>query len=70
MFLVNAKSFDITITSAKITVASGTSAKVWTKKDSYVGFENSESSWTMVGGEMRNGFFLNMPLYGYEIRLS
>ncbi len=57
MFLVDAKSFDITITSAKITVASGTSAKVWTKKDSYVGFENSESSWTMVGGEMWKGFF-------------
>jgi hypothetical protein len=69
MFLVDAKSFDITITSVKITVASGTSAKVWTKRDSYVGFENRLSSWTMVGGEKCKELILNFPFYGDEFSL-
>ena len=61
MFFVDAKSFDITITSVSINVASGTSAMVWTKKDSYIGFEQLTSSWTMVGGEMCKGLILNLP---------
>ncbi len=62
MFLVVAKTSDITITAVNITVASGTSAEVWTKKDSYVGFEKSPNSWKLVGGEMCKGHTLDLSL--------
>ena len=42
----------ISVTSMKISVATGTSAEVWTKKGTHVGFENSIKGWTRVGGEV------------------
>jgi hypothetical protein len=62
MFHVDAKNVDVSITSIKVSVASGTSLEVWTKEDSALGFENDKTAWTKIKGKMRMWLCLNVSL--------
>jgi hypothetical protein len=56
MFDVAAKntSATIVITAIEVNIMNGTSAQVWTKSGSYIGFETRMSNWTKVTGKMTN----------------
>jgi hypothetical protein len=41
----------IVITAIEVNIMNGTSAQVWTKSGSYVGFETRMSNWTKVTGK-------------------
>jgi hypothetical protein len=70
MIHVDAKNFDIIITSIAVSVASGTSLEVWTKEGSAVGFENDETAWTKIKGKMRKCLCLTMSSCDMKDRTS
>jgi len=51
MFDVVAKNGNIAIKSIQIFVVNGTTAQVWTKRGSHIGFENDMNNWTEITGK-------------------
>ena len=53
----NTSSATIVITAIEVNIMNGTSAQIWTKNGSYVGFETRMGNWTKITGKTTNECF-------------
>jgi dUTPase len=48
----------IVITAIEVNIMNGTSAQVWTKSGSYIGFETRMGNWTKITGKTTKSAFV------------